>query len=75
MEKRREVDGNLLGNGKWMENLKLMDMVKLVGECLYCLAHFQMLLHMFALTSESPVFCSLSLSLILITAHPARRTE
>ena len=29
---------------------------------LYCLAHFQMFLHMFALTSESPVFCSLSLS-------------
>jgi hypothetical protein len=23
MEKRREVDGNLLGNGKWMENLKI----------------------------------------------------
>ena len=41
---------------------------------LYCLAHVQMLLHMFALTSESPVLL-FSLSLILIIAHPARRTE
>ena len=40
---------------------------------LFCLAHFHMFLHMFAVTSELPVFCSLSL--ILIAAHPARRTE
>ena len=71
------MDGNLLGNGKWMEDLNIgwtLDMVKLVGEVSTDWRTF-MLLDMFAVTSESPVFCSLSLSLILITAHPARRTE
>ena len=71
-------------DGKWMGTYKKMGngwkIWKLDGHgqvswwSLYCLAHVQMLLHMFALTSESPVLL-FSLSLILITAHPARRTE
>ena len=72
-------------DGKWMRTCWEMGsgwkIWKLDGHgqvswwSLYCLAHFQMRLHMFALTSESPVFCFLSLSLFLITAHPAWRTE
>ena len=75
MEKRREVDGNLLGNGKWMENLKIgwtwsSELVKslLFGARSDAFTHV-------CIDIGIACFVVLSLSLILITAHPARRTE